>query len=228
MWSVAARDERRAVLLLALVAAAGGVVRAVRAPREAPGASVITPELRGSDPARQATLSRRAEALSRPLLPGEKVDVDRAGADELARLPRVGPKLARRIVEERDAHGPFGSLDGLGRVPGIGPGSRAGLERSVTFSGEARPLAPAAGPGVGAPGHPPARQTGSCGTLPVPLNRAMAPELDCLPGVGPALAGRIVADRTARGPYRGVEDLDRVPGIGKRLVERLRPYLSAP
>lgn len=229
MWSVAARDERRAVLLLALVAAAGGVVRVARAPTRPPGVSVLAPELRGSDPARQASRSRRAEVLSRPLLPGEKVDVDQAAADELARLPRVGPKLARRIVDERDAHGPFGSLEGLGRVPGVGPGLRAGLERSATFSGVARPLATTGGPGGGGtPGRPPARPAGSCGALPVPLNSATALELDCLPGVGPALAGRIVADRSARGPFREVEELDRVPGIGKRLVDRLRPFLRAP
>lgn len=211
------------------MAAAGGVVRVARAPTHPPGASVLAPELRGSDPVRQASRSRRAEALSRPLLPGEKVDVDQAAADELARLPRVGPKLARRIVDERDAHGPFGSLEGLGRVPGVGPGLRAGLERSATFSGVARPLATTGSPdGGGTPGRPPARPAGSCGALPVPLNSATALELDCLPGVGPALAGRIVADRSARGPFRGVEELDRVPGIGKRLVDRLRPFLRAP
>lgn len=225
---MAARDERRAVLLLALAAAAGGVVRVARAPEAPPGASAIAPELRGADVARQAALSRRAEALARPLGPGEHVDVDAAGADELARLPRVGPKLARRIVEERDSHGPFGSLAGLSRVPGIGPGLRAGLERSAAFSGVARALAPpAASPAPGGP-EPAAGGSVACGALPLPLNTASASDLDCLKGVGPALAGRIVADRAARGPYPRVEDLDRVPGIGKRLVERLRPYLRAP
>jgi competence protein ComEA len=110
---MAARDERRAVLVLALLAAAGGVVRVAGGRGGPPGAPVVAPELAGEDVARQAALSRRAEALQRPLLPGERVDVDRAGADELARLPRVGPKLARRIVEDRDAHGPFGSVQGL-------------------------------------------------------------------------------------------------------------------
>jgi competence protein ComEA len=227
---VAARDERRAVLLLALVAAAGGVVRVVRAPQAPPGASAIAPDLRGADPARQAALSRRAEALARPLSPGERVDVDRAAADELARLPRIGPKLARRIAEEREAHGPFGSLEGLGRVPGIGPALRAGLEHSATFSGVVAVGRPLPGPPpVGGPTRTAAvGAERGCGTLPLPLNAATAAELDCLKGVGPALAGRIVADRAAHGPYSGVQDLDRVPGIGKRLVERLRPYLRAP
>jgi len=225
---MAARDERRAVLLLALVAGAGGVVRMARAPEAPPGASAIAPGLRGADVARQAALSRRAEVLSRPLGPGEHVDVDAAGADELARLPRVGPKLARRIVEERDSRGPFGSLSGLGRVPGVGPGLLAGLARSAVFSGVPRPLGPpTASPGASG-AAPAAGGSAACGSLPLPLNTASASDLDCLKGVGPALAGRIVADRAARGPYLRVEDLDRVPGIGKRLVERLRPFLRAP
>lgn len=58
--------------------------------------------------------------------------------------------------------------------------------------------------------------------LPLELNRATAEELDALPGIGAALAARIVADRAERGPYPSVEALARVPGIGpgkRRLLE---------
>ena len=55
----------------------------------------------------------------------------------------------------------------------------------------------------------------------VSLNRASLAELEALPGVGPALARRIVAHR----PYLRVEDLLRVPGIGPKTLERLRPYV---
>ena len=58
------------------------------------------------------------------------------------------------------------------------------------------------------------------------LNRATAAALDALPGIGPVLAGRIVAHRTQAGPYRRTEDLLEVPGIGPRLFERLRPLVS--
>lgn len=43
-----------------------------------------------------------------------------------------------------------------------------------------------------------------------------------LPGVGPALADRIIADREANGAFATVGDLDRVKGIGPRMLERLR------
>jgi competence ComEA-like helix-hairpin-helix protein len=219
---MAARDERRAVLALALVATLGGAIRVLRSPGGPPGAPLVAPHLQGADVVRQAARARRAEALQRPLLPGERVDVDRADADELQRLPRVGATLARRIVEDRDAQGPFGSLDGLGRVAGIGPGLRQALERWVSFSGVAR----SPPPGPVAPPRPSAPPV--CGAAPVALNTATAAELDCLKGLGPALAARIVADRGSRGPFGSVQELERVPGIGKRLVERLRPYLRAP
>jgi competence protein ComEA len=59
------------------------------------------------------------------------------------------------------------------------------------------------------------------------VNAASAAELSVLPGLGPALAQRIVDDRAARGPFKSVDDLDRVKGIGKAIVERLRPYAVA-
>jgi len=60
----------------------------------------------------------------------------------------------------------------------------------------------------------------------IDVNRAGEAELDRLPGVGPAKAARIVADRMANGPYHHPEDLMRVPGIGPRSIERLTPFLD--
>lgn len=56
------------------------------------------------------------------------------------------------------------------------------------------------------------------------LNRASTAELELLPRIGPRLAERIVADRRANGPFRSVDDLDRVPGIGPRTLELIRPH----
>lgn len=60
---------------------------------------------------------------------------------------------------------------------------------------------------------------------PVDLNAASADELTALPRIGPALAERIVDDREANGPYASIDALDRVPGIGRRTIERLRPHV---
>lgn len=57
-------------------------------------------------------------------------------------------------------------------------------------------------------------------------NRASEVELSRLPGVGPALAGRIVASREGEGPFQRPEDLARVPGIGEATVARLRDLVD--
>lgn len=61
----------------------------------------------------------------------------------------------------------------------------------------------------------------------VDLNRAGASELDALPGIGPVLAARILEQRRRNGPFRRLEDLLAVRGVGPRLLERLRPHLCA-
>lgn len=62
---------------------------------------------------------------------------------------------------------------------------------------------------------------------PLDLNTAGEADLDRLPGIGPVLAGRIVAHRAAHGPFRSTEDLLAVPGIGPRLYTRLAPLVTA-
>lgn len=61
---------------------------------------------------------------------------------------------------------------------------------------------------------------------PIDINTADEEELCQLPGIGPALAGRIVADRTANGPYATLDDLMRVSGIGEKTLTELRPYVT--
>lgn len=75
-------------------------------------------------------------------------------------------------------------------------------------------------PVVGAP--PPAAPTSAAGDTIVDLNTADAAALDTLPGIGPALAGRILDWRTENGRFASVEDLLAVPGIGEKLVDGLR------
>jgi competence ComEA-like helix-hairpin-helix protein len=62
--------------------------------------------------------------------------------------------------------------------------------------------------------------------LPLDLNRATAQDLDALPGLGPALAQRIVDYRKAHGPFNQISDLSAVPGIGPHNLPRLAPYLG--
>jgi len=129
-------DDRRAALLLALLALAGAAVRLALAPATAaaPGdvrlVSVDTPPAGGL-----AATARSAPRLARPLLAGERVDLDRADVTEITRLPRIGPAFAQRIVAWREQHGAFGSLARFDSVPGVGPKLVESLRPYVMFSG---------------------------------------------------------------------------------------------
>lgn len=61
----------------------------------------------------------------------------------------------------------------------------------------------------------------------VSLNHASRDELEKLPGIGPALAARIVEWRERYGPFRRAEHLMMVRGISERLFRQLRPYITA-
>lgn len=60
--------------------------------------------------------------------------------------------------------------------------------------------------------------------LQININAAQPRELALLPGVGPVLARRIAADREQKGPFRSVEGLCRVPGIGPKTLGRVRQF----
>ena len=210
--------EPRAILILLAIAVAGHAARLVLGrPGSAPGAVLAGPP--GADPSRHR---ERALAASRPLGATEQVDLNSATADEIARLPRIGMSLAKRIVEDRAARGAFRGLGDLDRVPGVGPGMLAVLTGRVRF-----------GP---APGNAPASESAasprisdsygaatlrSAGTL-VDLNSASEAELVALPGIGPARARSILAYRREKGPFAVVSELGRVPGFSQGLVARLK------
>jgi competence protein ComEA len=55
------------------------------------------------------------------------------------------------------------------------------------------------------------------------VDTAMVAKLETLPGIGAVIARRIVEER----PYRSVEELERVKGIGKRRLDEIRPLVKA-
>ena len=199
--------ERRAILLLLLLGVAGqGLRLLVGRPGAPPGEAALMPaERRGSPTAHRDS----ALAAARPLAPGETIDPEQASLQDLLRLPRVGPGLARAILADRAAKGPFRDLQGLDRVPGIGPKLLEVLEPYLRFRG---------GPAGAASGQ--ARMPN--------LNAMTAAELEELPGIGPALAARIVAYRESHGDFADIGALGAVPGIGPAILDRLRPLLNGP
>ncbi len=80
-------------------------------------------------------LSAPPAAAETPAAPAKVVNINQASAAELTRLPRVGQKLADRIVEHRAAHGPFRRAEDLMEVKGVGEKMFAGLKPYLATSG---------------------------------------------------------------------------------------------
>jgi competence protein ComEA len=197
--------ERRALALLLGLAVVGHIVRAVRptAASKAPAVALLDPARDGNPKAHRDSIKK----LAAPLGPDERIDVDRATAEELARLPGIGPTTAKRIVADRLSRGAFGSLAGLDRVSGIGPATLAKWAPRLMFSGvRADTLV--------------SNEAGQ-----VDLNAASVDELDALPGIGGAKARAIIAFRDSVGPFRDIAELARVPGISGALMRRLATHL---
>ncbi len=198
------KQESRTLARAAAVLLAAGAVRwAVEGPPPAPppetGSAI---EALDSAVTAEVAIEQRANT---PLAEGERLDPNVAEVVELRRLPGVGPATAEAIVRSREADGPFVGPDDLERVRGIGPATVAKLAPHLTFTSASGLLA--------APRE----------AEPVDLNQAGVEALDRLPGIGPALAERIVQSRARDGPFRRADDLLRVRGIGPVLLERLRP-----
>jgi competence protein ComEA len=179
---------------------------------------------------------------SRPTELTYRVNLNHAGRAELLQLPGVGDNLAGRVEAYRDEHGGFRSVDELIQVHGVG---KTTLERlrpwlCVEESAEGEEQSPAPVPktaarppemekkdkagGMGAKAAAPSTKADQLKEA-IDVNRAPANELQRLPGIGPKMAQRIIDERT-KAPFKSVDDLRRVSGIGAKTLEKLRPHVT--
>jgi competence ComEA-like helix-hairpin-helix protein len=240
--------ERNSLLLLFGLGAVGHGVRLLAlAPEAAPGGISITSQLTPEDLAAQRA---RAMRVGRPLAEGERIDLNQATAEEIARLPKIGMSLAKTIVRSRARDGGFADFGDLDRVPGVGAGLLATIAEHVTLGDTARArrakdhVAQSQAPAVF--GSPPAREPGPTivvegprkrrqsqpvpivPTGPVHVNQASESDLVALPGIGPTRAKAIIAYRQTNGPFASVSDLEKVPGLPRRLVRQLASQVVIP
>lgn len=153
------------------------------------------------------------------------IKINEVTADELAsyKIGGLGAKTAEKIIAYRETNGPFKNYEDLDKAPGVGPAMLTKLEENGIDFGEfaAEGDAPVEG---GEEKAAPKTTASSGGT--VNVNTADAEELDTLPGVGPALAEKIIAYREEKGKFKSMDDLDKVPGVGPAMLEKLEGKVS--
>jgi competence protein ComEA len=159
-----------------------------------------------------------------------RLDLNHADRAQLLQLPGVGAHTAERIEDYRLSHNGFHNVEELRQVHGVGPATLARLRPFIDADAEdVLEDENGAGPPKAAK---PAERKRSSGSKkgdalkePIDVNRATAAELQRLPGVGPALSSRILMVREQR-PFQSVDELRRVPGIGVKTLEHLRPFVT--
>jgi len=165
-----------------------------------------------------ATIARTEDALA----DSTRVRTDRA----LARLETAAAAALDRIAAATEP------VQALGPPEPIAPDRTA--RRDAEPNARARddnPASPTTPPKRAEADQPVQPTTPRTGTASngaartINVNDATRAELELLPGIGPALARRIIESRRTAGPFRRLDDLQRVPGIGPKTAAALEPHV---
>jgi len=160
--------------------------------------------------------------LAQGVATAAKVDINLATQAELEAIKGIGPVTAKKIIENR----PYKSLDDLKKA-GLTPKEIGEFEPSL-MTKAAAPPSPAAAPQPvkavepATAAKPKEVKAPPAAAAPVDLNSADQKALEALPGVGPALAKRIIAAR----PLTSLDDLGKVKGLTKGKVAALKDKVS--
>jgi competence protein ComEA len=142
------------------------------------------------------------------------VDINTATQQQLKAVKGVGVATAKKIIDNR----PYKSLDELSKA-GLSARKIKALQPVLTAGKAAAAPAPALKPGAKkAPGATPE----PAAAAPVDLNTADQAALEALPGIGPALAKKIMAAR----PFQSVDDLSRIKGLSKAKIKAIKDQVT--
>jgi competence protein ComEA len=155
-----------------------------------------------------------------PVTKADLVDINSATQAELEAVKGIGPVTAKKIIDNR----PYKSLTDLKKA-GLSSKEITTLKTSLTVQPAAAPAAPAAAAEAKKTAEPAAAKTvkePKSPIIPTDLNTADQKALEGLPGIGPALAKKIMEAR----PFQSVDDLAKVKGMTKAKMAALKDKVT--
>lgn len=159
------------------------------------------------------------------------ININTASLNELCTLKGIGPSKASAIIEFRNQHGPYRTVDDLDKVSGIGPATIERIRKEITVG----VITPSTTSSVNA-----TTQTLSLSALQTPspektallapnrinINTAGLKELMSLPGIGEKRAQSIIQYRQQHGGFKSAIEITNIKGISGRNFELIKDKIT--
>ncbi|HEX9722630.1 MAG TPA: ComEA family DNA-binding protein [Candidatus Paceibacterota bacterium] len=149
------------------------------------------------------------------LKPPGKININTAGLEELDQITGVGPAIAQKIIDYRNAVSLFYQIEDIKNVSGIGEVTFEKMKGEITVGN----VSPAP-----TPTPTPAPEPSPSGKI--NINTAGYEELQEITGVGKTIAQNIIDYREANGPFTRIEDIMNVPLIAEGRFENMKNEIT--
>ena len=183
-------------------------------------------EIYAIDPQEGKKLSK---AKTTPISKGEKININTAERDELQKLPQIGPTTAGNVIKFREQNGLFGKIEDIMKVKGIGEKTFQKIKDYLTVGVvDASELESPSSTDATYESVPATGTTTITASEPgkIDINTATVDQLSSLHRIGNAIAQRIMKYREENGPFKEIEDIMKVRGIGKKTFERIKHLIT--
>ncbi len=129
----------------------------------------------------------------------KRININTATSEQLQELHGIGPSIAQSLIDYRTEHGPFGFIQELENVSGIGSATVGNIidQGYATVKGS------------------------TVITPRININTADHEQLQELHGIGPSIAQSLIDYRTENGPFGSIQELENVSGIGSATVSNI-------
>jgi len=141
------------------------------------------------------------------------ININTAGLEELQAIAGIGPVLAQRVIDYRNANGLFYNIENIKNVSGIGDVTFEKMKGEITVGNVVMPNPELT--------SPPSSET-SASQGKININTAGYEELQQIMWVGEVIAQRIIDYRNQNGPFHTVEEIKNVKGIGDATFEKMK------